>query len=77
MDLNFDILNNKDVIATFALSQYYKDKSGDMTPDSDLIIRVNIAARASVNMPIVSELNNRQWTFFPSGTSPDVLARGN
>ncbi|MHA2246593.1 MAG: zinc ribbon domain-containing protein, partial [Candidatus Hodarchaeales archaeon] len=44
---------------------------------ADHVAAINIAARASVNMPIVSELNNRQCTLFPSGTSPGALARGN
>ncbi len=42
MDLNFDRLSVTGHVMTFALSHYYKHPSGDMIPDPDIVMTVDL-----------------------------------
>ena len=42
MDLNFDVLLRGEGVLRLALSHYYKHHSGDMIPDPDMEIEVNL-----------------------------------
>lgn len=43
MDLNLDILSKNDNEIIIALSHYYDDPCGDLIPDPDMTIKVNVA----------------------------------
>ncbi len=43
MDLNLDLLEQTSDNTIIALSHYYKHPSGDMIPDPDMTIRVNLS----------------------------------
>lgn len=42
MDLNLDVLVRGDDVLRIALSHYYKHDSGDMIPDPDMEIEINL-----------------------------------
>lgn len=47
MDLNLDLLNWEESSMRIALSHYYRHSSGDMIPDPDMEVEVNLAEKTA------------------------------